>query len=92
MKEETTTVREFLRNYKKFANKKKAIIIMKNGKPIGTYLPYKEWEKQNEDQKGVIITKELIDQFSFKSGEKDLSQKIDEIAYGAPNPYRNDNT
>lgn len=90
MKEETINVREFLRNFKELANKKKILVVMKNGRCQGTYIPYKEWKKIKKED-GVVITRELIEKFSFNSGEKDLSKKIDEIVYGASNPYRNDN-
>ncbi len=90
MKEEIITVREFLRNFKELANKKKILVVMKNGRQQGTYIPYKEWKKIKKEEEGVILTKELIESFSFNSGEKDLSKKIDEIVYGVSNPYRND--
>lgn len=39
-------------------------------------------------KKEVGLT-EALDKFNFKgSGQKDLSQKIDQIVYGAGNPHR----
>lgn len=89
MKEMKVTVREFLRNFKKLSNKKKTIIIQKNGTPEGVYVPYKEWEKTEGP---IKLTVELIDKYSFGGGDPDLSQKIDEIVYTYPNKLKNDNT
>lgn len=88
MSETQITVREFLRNYKKLATTKKTIIITKNGKPEGVFMPYEEWD---ENEKSFKITQEMIDQFSFKGGDPDLSQNIDEICYPYPNELKNNN-
>lgn len=83
MKEETTTVRNFLRNYKKIISKNMTIIIANNGTPETVCIPYKEWQKSARKK----ITRQDIEKFSFKGG-KDLSKKIDEIVYTYPNTLK----
>lgn len=68
-------VREFLRNYREFAIKHETIIITKNGKPEGVYVPFSEWEKR---PKKITITPEFIKKYMFK-GPPNLSQTIDDI-------------
>ncbi|MFH1218219.1 MAG: hypothetical protein V1679_00035 [Candidatus Peregrinibacteria bacterium] len=85
MNEEVITVREFLRNFSKFNKKKKTIIISKNGKPEGIFMPYEKWK--TAPLTGVNLA-DAMEKYSFESGEKNLSQKIDEIVYGATNPHR----
>lgn len=91
MKEKTITIREFLRNYKKFASQKNTIIITKNGKPKHVFMPYAAEEKNKNNKRTQIKAKTLwdaIEKYTFKSGGKNLSQNIDEIVYGYPNPHR----
>lgn len=91
MKEEYVTVREFLRNFRKFSGKKKPIIISKNGKPENVFIPYKEWEeKQKVKEISLLDIMKEYDLFE-NNGDPEASQKVDEICYGANNPYRNDN-
>lgn len=99
MREENfINVREFLRNYKKFKNK--TYIIANHGKPELVVMPYKKWKEnqipipkfvrfgKNKKNKKLTLL-DAIEKFTFSgSGDSDLSQKIDEIVYGAPNPYR----
>lgn len=88
MNNQYVNIRELLRNYKKFIKMKKTLIIMNHGKPESILMPYHE-----SADKEVSLT-EALEKFNFKgSGHKDLSQRIDEIVYGASNPHRkNDNT
>lgn len=76
-KEEITTIRDFLRNYKKISQKKRVTIILNHGKPEGVYVPYEAWAKESKKNKGRIDINEVKDLF-FK-GEKDLSEKVDDI-------------
>lgn len=97
MKEEYVTVREFLRNFRKFSGKKKPIIISKNGKPQNVFIPYEQWEKEyktvSQDQDmGECNLADMIEKYAFDGGDPDLSERVDEIVYGASNPYRNDNS
>lgn len=92
MKEQRITVREFLRNYKKMINKDTTLIILNNGKEQGVYIPYKKWKEDketSEDISGKTLL-EAIKPFMFETNDPNLSQKVDEIVYGTPNPYRND--
>lgn len=89
MHEEYTTVREFLRNYKKFVEKDKTVIITKNGKPEGVFTPFHLAFKE-KSKKGEKINLKDLEKYQFSSGIKNLSEQIDEIVYGAPNPHRND--
>ncbi len=75
--EETTSVRNFLRNYKTFFKKKKTVIILNHGRPEGVFVPYEKWEKENR----AIPIRELIKGLTFKGGDPDLGSKIDEILY-----------
>lgn len=86
LNEETTTVRNFLRNYRTFFNKKKTVIILNHGKPEGVFIPYKEWAKDNKsaDESKTIPIRELIKGLTFKGGPT-LSQDIDDILYGPDN-------
>ncbi len=82
MKEQTINVREFLRNYKKFSATNKIIIIANHGEPEGVFVPYQQWEKQQE-HKSRTITLEDIEKYTgnLRGGDSDTSQKIDEILY-----------
>ncbi|MBI2634138.1 type II toxin-antitoxin system Phd/YefM family antitoxin [Candidatus Peregrinibacteria bacterium] len=90
MKATSITIREFLRNYRKYFLGKKTVIVTKNGKPYGVFVPYPDWKKREEKNNRIFNIKDVEDTM-FSSGEKNLSQKIDEIVYGASNPHRNDN-
>lgn len=85
------TIREFLRNYKKLTAKNKTIIISNHGKPTGVFISYEDWKNKEQKCKKKINILELVDKYSF-DGPGDMSQNIDEIAYGAPNPYRDGNS
>lgn len=91
MEEQYVTVREFLRNYKKFTHKKKPVIVTNNGKPEGVFIAYEKWEKKKGKERFVSLAEAIKPYISTGSGEKDLSQRIDEIVYGAANPNRDDN-
>lgn len=78
-------VREFLRNYKDFAISHKTIIITKNGKPEGVYVPYKKWgksDKQIPADKPKRFTLKDLEKYFFKGGDPNLSRDIDKILYG----------
>lgn len=96
MKEKNVTVREFLRNFKTLASKKIVLIVQKNGKPEGVFVPYERWEKKQKKAKkpkslsGISLA-EAIEKYMVEGGDPYLSEKVDVICYGAPNPYRNDN-
>lgn len=94
MQEIHTNIREFIRNYRKFIKKKKTIIIGRNSIPEIVFMPYEEWikNKKTSKKKNSINLADIIDKYTFSGGDPNLSEKIDEIVYGAPNPYRNDNT
>lgn len=85
MEEENATVREFLRNYKKFAKKKKIIIILNNGKPQGAFIPYEEWKKEQNKEFEKISLADAVEEYAIKGGPKNLSERVDEIAYNKPN-------
>ena len=88
MKEENITVREFLRNYKKNKGKNKILIIQNNGKPEGVFVPYDKWKKEPK----FVSLAEVMKNYEIDDNEdSDISMKIDEIVYGAPNPHRDDN-
>ena len=89
MNEKEITIREFLRNHKKYTDKKKTIIITKNGKPKGVYIPYDKWEKKKKKHKFNIKD---LEEITFSTGDPGLSQKIDEICYPYPNKLKNDNS
>lgn len=93
MNEETITIREFLRNHKKFTNKKNPIIITKNGKPEMVIISYNKWEKDTINYKKSVSIWDMFEKYVIEDDNLDpnLSQNIDEIVYGAPNPHRNDN-
>lgn len=78
-------VREFLRNYKHLVVKQETIIITKNGKPEGVYVPYGKWGKNDKQMptnkpKKFILTD--LEKYFFKGGDPNLSQNIDKILYG----------
>lgn len=82
MKEQKTTVREFLRNYKKFSKAKVATVIFNRSEPEGVFLPYEEWEA-TVNKRVKKITMEEIEKFTFKSGIHNLSdpREIDKTCY-----------
>ncbi|MEK7673097.1 MAG: hypothetical protein AAB373_04390 [Patescibacteria group bacterium] len=88
MQQQTTTVREFLRNYKKFSNADKATIISNHGKNEGVYVPYEEWEKlhkverQGEQTERRKVNIKDLEKYMFNSGYTNLSECVDEIVYG----------
>lgn len=92
MQEEQVTVRDVLRNFRSFIKKKKSLIVTNHGKPEVVIVPYEQWkktEKTEKKRKGLMLL-DIVDKYAFKGGDPDLSQKIDEIVYGAANPYRDD--
>jgi len=65
---------------------------MSHGKVVGTFIPHKDgddnWWKSyegrepfEEPKKGLTLN-QLREKYGFHSGEKNLSQRIDEIVYG----------
>lgn len=80
--EDTINVREFVRSFAKLANRKtrKRLLIMKHGKPLGVFIPYDMHEEQTGKPGSAI---DGLVKLRFNSGEKNLSQRIDEIVYGA---------
>lgn len=91
LKEQNTSVREFLRNYKKLSSSNQIVIISDHGKPKGVYVPYEEWHKERT-KKDKKFTLEELKKYCFPGGPPDLSQRIDEVAYPYPNKLKNDNT
>lgn len=79
MKTTTTTVRNFLRNYKNLASKNQILIIERHGKAEGVFMPYSEWQETQPIER--IDAKELLKGLTFRSKDKNLSKKIDEILY-----------
>jgi hypothetical protein len=82
IKTEPISVRDFLRNFATLVTGKtfKQYVIMKHGKPVGVFTP---WEAQKKELKqqypGSFWDWVKENQFA---GDPDLSQHIDEIAYG----------
>lgn len=90
MDEIKVTTREFLRNYKQLAAKKKAIIISNNGQEQGVFVPYEEWQAKTKN-KGQKITREMIEKYVLPESLGSITNdEIDEICYGAPNPHRDE--
>jgi PHD/YefM family antitoxin component YafN of YafNO toxin-antitoxin module len=86
MKEETTTVRNFLRNYKSFVSKKNTVIVANHGVPEVVFVPYSQWKREHEEKSKKknlrqIPIRELIKGLTFKSDDPNLSQNIDKILY-----------
>lgn len=95
IKEQTIIgTREFLRQFSKIAKHptSKKYIVVSHGKPLLTVTPYSDdeawWENlkdqtTSENKKDKRLTLEQFrKKYSFRSGEKHLSQRIDEIVYG----------
>jgi len=85
MKEETTTVRNFLRNYKAFVNKNKTVIVANHGVPEIVFVPYDQWRKEHEEKSKKknlrqIPIRELIKGLTFK-GDPNIGRDIDKILY-----------
>lgn len=87
--------RDFIRDFARISTlpKNRQYLIVKHGKPVGTYVPYQEEEDDNAWWNGLEpppevktykkhITLADLKKLQFHSGEKNLSQKIDEIVYG----------
>lgn len=75
MKEQTITIREVHRNLSAIAEavqKGKSYVITKNAKPVFRISPVVEKEYTIKD----------LRRLQFSSGEKNLSQRVDEIVYG----------
>ena len=72
-------VRELTRNMKTISRAAKrgtSFLVMRNTEPIFRIEPITD-----EKQTGKYTLKDLIG-IRFKSGEKDLSKRVDEIVYG----------
>lgn len=82
MKEQKTTVREFLRNYKKFSKTDIPVVIFNRNEPDGVFVPYEEW-KTTISKRGKKMLAEEMEKFTFKSGIHNLSdpREIDKTCY-----------
>ncbi|MCI0565765.1 hypothetical protein L0Y46_01060 [bacterium] len=72
-------VREFSRSLKNISRETKrgvSFLVMRNTEPLFYVEPFKQGEK-----KGAYMLKDLTG-IRFKSEEKNLSRRIDEIVYG----------
>jgi hypothetical protein len=78
MKEETINIRDFLRNYRTFVKKKKTIFITNHGIPEMVVIPYRQWTEKKVKRMPI---REALKGLTFKGGDPDLSEKIDEILY-----------
>lgn len=100
MKEEIINVREFIRNYKNIIGKNKIFIISKHGKPESVFVPYDKWVESNSlkftkldsRKRSKVNLWEAIEKYTSRGTDPNISQKVDEIVYGAPNPYRDDHS
>lgn len=54
-----------------------SFIVVKRSKPVFRVIPYQE-------ERPKKYTLKDLEKLQFKSGDKDLSQKIDEIVYPSP--------
>lgn len=95
IKEKTIiATREFTRNFAQISKQpiSQKYIVINHGKIVGTFIPQPnnstDWWKGLENQapeeetKKSLTLSELREKYSFHSGEKHLSQRIDEIVYG----------
>lgn len=83
--------RDFLRDFSALSEQsvRKSYIITKHGKPLWKVVPVDDgwWEglaeqiPADEPKKGLTL-EQFRKKYSFRSGEKHLSQRIDEIVYG----------
>jgi hypothetical protein len=89
------TTRDFMRQFSSIIKspKSKRYTIMKHGKPVAIVIPYpvvaEDWWQGIENvvepeikPKKHLTLEEFRKKHSFHSGEKHLSQRIDEIVYG----------
>lgn len=79
------TTREFLREFSDLTQKgvNTRYTIVRHGKPIGLFTPYSEdgtYPFPSGQKKRVTLAD--LEALRFHSGEKNLSNSIDEIAYG----------
>ncbi len=76
-------VREFLRTFTALTQKKtrKRFLVMRHGKPIGVFIPYDHIMREQKTGEPWSAIDGLV-ALRFKSGENNLSQRIDEIVYG----------
>lgn len=96
LKERTiVSTRDFMRQFSSIIKnpKSKQYIIMNHGKPVATLIPQQStdadnwWEGLEQSVPVAHPSKKRIsfselEKLRFHSGEKNLSQKIDEIVYG----------
>lgn len=86
-KHKFVTTREFLREFSDLTQKnvRTHYTIVRYGKPIGLFTPYVGHDvcplPSGQKQKKRVTLAEL-EGLRFHSGEKNLSTRIDEIAYG----------
>ena len=76
--QQTVTMRELHRNLKKIgeeAQKGQTFVVIKNSKPAFTIGPV-------EEESTKFHTLKDLKKLRFRSGQGDLSQRIDEILYG----------
>ncbi len=77
MKNQLLTSREFVRNFAEITRTKTPTqyTILRRGKPLGSFIPFPHNQKH--------VTFEDLKKLRFRSHEKNLSQQIDAIVYGA---------
>lgn len=76
--DDVLSTRDFMRDFSRITHtpKHSAYTIVRHGRPIGTYIP-----SRSIGRKKYMTLKDL-EKVRFRSGEKDLSKKIDRIVYG----------
>lgn len=77
-------VRELTRNMKTISRATKrgaSFLVMRNTEPLFRIEPIADEKKQENIPAGKYTLKDLMG-IRFRSGEKDLSKRIDEIVYG----------
>ncbi|MFA6475720.1 MAG: hypothetical protein WCV88_06055 [Patescibacteria group bacterium] len=89
--------RDFVRSFSTISKRPtvRRYVVMNHGRALGIFTPVpvqqkddEEWWKEYEDMeplkepKKFLTLSELRKKYSFRSGEKHLSQRIDEIVYG----------
>ena len=82
MKEQKATVREFLRNFKKFSKSGKVTVVFNRSEPEGVFVPYDEWEKGKEKE-DELIDWSILKKYTFGGDFGHLSDpnEIDKICY-----------
>lgn len=77
MSQQTLSTREFLRAFSRITQRPKFTVytIVRHGKPVGSFTPYRNAPKKE-------LTLADLKKVRFHSGDKHLSEKIDEIVYG----------